>query len=412
MAGFSEIILYVLIFISIYVQVVFLLTFLQKRKQIKYRNGPIELKNYPGVTIIVPCWNEQNTIGRTIDSLLNLDYPKDKLNIFLVNDGSTDNTWQIMQNFTSNPQISVFNKENGGKHTAVNLGIEKSTTPFVGCLDADSFVDSQALKRLMSYFEEDPATMAMSPSIIVDRPKTLIQIAQRVEYDWAVFIKKVLGLLGANYVTPGPFSIYRKEVFERLGYFRKAHNTEDMEIAFRMQSNRFKIDQCNDAFVYTTAPSTVKKLYKQRLRWIYGFIMNCWDYRKVLFRRKFGAFSMFSVPAGIVSLVAAPYILSLFIYNTAMAAQKNIERISTTGFHFGWHFDPFFISTGGHVFLMVIMYGLLVLAISLGRKMATGKGGIDLFLIPFMLIFSVIAPFWIMKAIYNSVVARKGVSWR
>lgn len=410
----SSIILYSLAFLSTFVQVVFLLTFLEKRKEIKIRGGHIELKTYPEVTIIVPAWNEESTLRGTVESLFGLDYPEDKLNIFLIDDGSTDNTWQVMRSYEGQRGIKILQKENGGKHTAVNYGIANSTSRFIGCLDADSFVHPQALKRIMSYFERDPLTMAVSPSIIVDKPKGIMQIVQRVEYEWAVFNKKMLGFLGGIYVTPGPFSFYRREVFEKLGAYVKAHNTEDMEIAFRMQSNHMKIDQCNDAFVYTTAPNTVKKLYKQRLRWIYGFIMNCWDYRRMLFRKKYGTFSIFSVPAGVISMIAVPYILSLLIYNTAIAATKKFEELSMTGFDFnmGWNVDPFFFATGGHLFVMIIMYSLLIISISIGRKMATGKHGIDYYLIPFMLIFSVIAPFWILRAMYNSMVSQKAVSWR
>jgi cellulose synthase/poly-beta-1,6-N-acetylglucosamine synthase-like glycosyltransferase len=411
----SSIILYSLAFLSTYVQVVFLLTFLQKRKEIQIRNGHMELETYPEVTIIVPAWNEQHTLRGTVESLFALDYPADKLNIFLVDDGSTDGTWEVMKSYEGKRGIKVLQKENGGKHTAVNYGIANSTSRFIGCLDADSFVHPQALKRIMSYFERDPETMAVSPSIIVNKPKGIMQIVQRVEYEWAVFNKKMLGFLGGIYVTPGPFSFYRREVFEKIGNYVKAHNTEDMEIAFRMQSNRMKIDQCNDAFVYTTAPNSVRKLYKQRLRWIYGFIMNCWDYRSILFKRKYGTFSVFSVPAGVISMLAVPYILSLLVYNTAVAATKNIERLSMTGFDFsitGWNVDPFFFATGGHLFVMIMMYSLLIISISIGRKMATGKGGVDYYLVPFMLIFSVIAPFWILRAMYNSMISRKAVSWR
>lgn len=408
----SSIILYILAFISTYVQVVFLITFLEKRREIKKREGVTALSAFPAVTIMVPAWNEETTLRGTVESLLALDYPADKLNIFLVDDGSTDGTWKIMQGFMSHPQIKAIHKENGGKHTAVNLGLEQATTPFVGCLDSDSFVDSQALRRIMTYFEKDPATMAVCPSIIVNKPKGMMQIIQRVEYDWAVFRKKILGILNANYVTPGPFSIYKKEVFEKIGYFRAAHNTEDMEIAFRMQSNHMKIEQCEDAFVYTTVPDTVKKLYKQRLRWIYGFIMNAWDYRGIMFKKKYGAFSMFSVPAGVISIVAAPYLLSLFVFNTAVAASKNIERISTTGFDFGFGgFDAFYVSTSSNTFVLIFMYAILVIAMIIGRKMVTGRYGLDRYTIPFMIIFSAVAPFWIMKAIYNSI-TRRAVAWR
>src|SRR3989304_5876098 len=88
----------------------------------------------------------------------------------------------------------------------------------------------------------------------------------------AIYTKKMLGFMGGIHVTPGPFSIFRKKVFEDLGHYRQAHNTEDQEIALRMQSRGYKIDHCPDAYVYTISPNTIVKLYRQRLRWIYGFI--------------------------------------------------------------------------------------------------------------------------------------------
>ena len=141
----STVVTYIVTFLAIYVQVFFLVTFLENRRKLVYRTGSLELPEYPTVTVIVPCWNEEKTIHRTIESLLNLDYPKNKLEIFLIDDGSTDSTWQVMQEFVSYPQIKVFHKENGGKHTAMNMGIELSTSDLVTCLDADSFVDAHAL---------------------------------------------------------------------------------------------------------------------------------------------------------------------------------------------------------------------------------------------------------------------------
>jgi cellulose synthase/poly-beta-1,6-N-acetylglucosamine synthase-like glycosyltransferase len=280
----TDILFYILSFLSIYVQVFLLLTFIERRKDIKYRKESIELKRYPSVTVVVPCWNEEKTLYKTVQSLLALDYPKDKVSILLVDDGSTDNTWGVMQRFKKYNQIEILHKENGGKHSAMNLGIESATTEFIGCLDADSFVHPQALKRIMTYFD-NPEAMAVAPSIIVHEPKNLIQRIQKIEYNWGVFIKKMLGLNNAIHVTPGPFSFYRREIFAKIGGFRKAHNTEDMEIAYRMHSHHMKIEHANDAFVYTVAPNTVKKLYKQRLRWIYGFIKNTIDYRRLLFKK-------------------------------------------------------------------------------------------------------------------------------
>jgi cellulose synthase/poly-beta-1,6-N-acetylglucosamine synthase-like glycosyltransferase len=409
----QEIVFYGISFLSIYVQVFLLLTFIDRRKEIKYRTGKIELASYPSVTVIVPCWNEEKTIGGTIESLLALDYPADKVNIILVDDGSTDNTWSVMKEYIGHPQITAYTKENGGKHTAMNLGIEKTTTPFIGCLDADSFVDPQALKRIMTYFENNEV-MAVSPAIVVTKPKNIIQRIQKIEYDWSIYTKKMLGFNNAIHVAPGPFSIFRTDVFAKIGNFRKAHNTEDMEIAYRMQSHKMKIEHANDAFVYTVTPDTVKKLYKQRLRWIYGFIQNTIDYRRLLFKKEFGNFSFFTLPSGVVSIVSVVFIFSFAVYNIIEFIAEQIVKISTVGFSWSWPqhiFDPFYFNTQAAGLVAVALYSMVVTAMIIGSRMSEGKPRFTLSYLWFFLIYSVIAPVWLLKAVYNTIFAKK-TAWR
>lgn len=407
------IIFYVLVFLSLYVQVFFLVTFLENRKKIVTRKGEIKLREYPAVTIVVPCWNEEKTISKTVHSLLDMNYPKDKLNIFLVDDGSTDSTWEVIQTFKKHENIQVFHKENGGKHTALNLGLDNSTTDFFGCLDADSIADRESLVRIMSYFEKDPSTMAVAPSIIVHNAKTLIQNAQTAEYYMAVYVKKMLGFLGGIHVTPGPLTIFKRKVFDTLGPYRHAHNTEDMEIAYRMQKNHYKIEQCNDAYVYTNTPPTAVKLYKQRLRWIYGFINNTLDYKYLLFKRKYGNFSMFTVPAGVISIFAASYLFFRFLYEAVKFIYTKFIQVSAVGFDvsFNPNFDPFFINTHFFLFITIMLYSLVIFSMILGRKIASGKWKLSADMLYFFFIFSVIAPIWLMKAVYNTLLVKKP-AWR
>jgi cellulose synthase/poly-beta-1,6-N-acetylglucosamine synthase-like glycosyltransferase len=205
------IIFYSLSFLAVYTQVFLLVTFFENRKKIFIRSDKITLEVYPSVTIIVPCYNEEKTVSLTVESLLNLDYPKDKLNIIVVDDGSRDNTWNAVQMYKDNPQILLLKKDNGGKHTALNLGIYHAKTEFVGCLDADSSVHPEALKRIMTYFDNKD-TMAVAPSIVVRDPKNIIQYAQRAEYDMAHYNKKMLAFLEGIHVTPGPFLCIRKAI--------------------------------------------------------------------------------------------------------------------------------------------------------------------------------------------------------
>jgi cellulose synthase/poly-beta-1,6-N-acetylglucosamine synthase-like glycosyltransferase len=414
MTSIFDVMFYVLIFLSVYVQVFFFVTFLENRKKIVTRNEKIKLNFYPAVTIVVPCWNEENTIEKTVQSLFNLNYPKDKIKIFLINDGSTDNTRNVINKFAEYPNIKIFHKENGGKYTALNLGLENSETDFFGCLDADSFADSESLIRIMSYFEKDEKIMAVVPSVVLDNSVNFVQSAQRAEYYMGVYFKKMLSFLGAIDVTPGPLTIFRKKVFNDLGHYRQGHNTEDMEIAYRMQKNQYKIGHCNDAFVFTNTPKTIKKLYRQRLRWIFGFINNVIDYRSVLFKKKYGNFSIFVLPTRVAFVLATIYLFGNIFYNLGNFLYSKIIVFQMVGFHpsiKNFVFDPFFINLQSFTFLVIVAYVLVLFSMILGRRMVEGKWSFSVDMLYFFPVFALVAPFWLMKAIYNTILQRKP-SWR
>ena len=394
MSNIPTIINYAVAFVSVYIQVFLLLVFLEKRKELVLRREDevVDLPYYPTVTITVPCYNEEKTVIRTVESLLQLDYPKDKIKICIVDDGSKDGTWDVVQQYKDNPQVQLYRKENGGKHTAMNYAIEKSDAEFIGGLDADSFVHPQALRRILKTFFDDKEIMAVAPSILVYQPKNIIQKAQKVEYDMSVFTKKMLSFLNAIHVTPGPFSIFRREVFEHIGPYRKAHNTEDQEIALRMHKAGYKIDHCPDAFVFTTSPNTIPKLYRQRLRWIYGFIKNAIDYRQLVFNKKHGTVGTFTIPSAFASIVSVVIVCGLIVYNAAHFIYAKIIQYKTIGFHSsfkGFHFDWFFFNTGAIVFIMILLYVFVITALVMGRRMTEGRYRISLDILYFVIIYRV-----------------------
>jgi cellulose synthase/poly-beta-1,6-N-acetylglucosamine synthase-like glycosyltransferase len=397
-----------------YVQIFFFVTFLENRKKILIRNKEIKLSHYPKVTITVPCWNEEKTVYKTVRSLLNIHYPKDKIQIFLIDDGSTDNTFKVISKFSKYSNIKVFHKENGGKYTVLNFGLEHSDAEFFGCLDADSEADPEALVRIMSYFEKDGKIMAVAPSVIVHNYKNFIQSAQTAEYYMGVYFKKMFGFLGAIDVTPGPLTIFRKKVFDNLGGYRHAHGTEDMEIAYRMQKNNYKIEHCNDAFVYTNTPNTIRKLYRQRVRWIFGFINNTIDYKNSFFEKKQGNFSFFALPSRVISVVAIAFLSVRFLYSFGKFLYSKIVVYKIVGLdihlkHFV--FDPFFVNTQAIFFLFLMAYFFVFFSMLFGRRMAEGKWAFSKGMIFYFPVFSFIAPFWLFKAAFNTILKRKP-SWR
>jgi len=414
MAAIENIIFYIFLFFSTYIQVFFFVTYLENRKKIVRRDGKAELRTYPAVTITVPCWNEEKTIEKTVQSLLNLNYPKDKLHIFLIDDGSTDGTWEVIKKFEHESNIKIFHKENGGKHTALNFGVEHMTTDFFGCLDADSYAHPESLARIMSYFERDPEVMAVAPSVTVYNPKNIIQKAQEAEYFMGVYFKKMLGFLGAINVTPGPLTIFRKKVFDDLGPYRHAYNTEDMEIAYRMQANHYKIEHCNDAYVYTNTPATARKLYKQRLRWIYGFLNNTLDYKNVILRKKYGNFALFTLPTGIITVFSVSFFSAQIILNVFDYISRKVLQFKTVGWSLSPqapNFDIFFVNTQPIIVLSVIIYCFIIFSMLFGRRMSEGKWNFSARMLYFFPIFSVLAPLWLLKGVYNTIVTKQP-NWR
>lgn len=407
------ILFYTMSFLAVYVQVFLLITYFENRKEINIRIHDIALDKYPSVTIIIPCYNEEAVICLTVDSLLALEYPKDKLSIIAVDDGSKDKTWEVLQKYANNPQVSLYKKENGGKHTALNYGLTKTTSEFVGCLDSDSSVHPEALKRIITYFD-DLDTMAVAPSIIVRDPKSIIQYAQRAEYDMAHYTKKMLAFMEGIHVTPGPFSIFRKKVFDDLGPYRKAHHTEDQEIALRMHKFGYKINHCPDAYVYTGGPSSVPKLFRQRVRWIYGFLQNARDYKELIFRPRYGAVGMFTLPSGLISISGTIFLLVFSlsqIYNFILRKVTQVQAVGVDSL-FGSRvtIDPFFIDTKAFMFVSLLLYILVIVALLNGRRMVYGRKALSWDILLFIIVYTVIAPFWLLKALWNAITNHEA-SW-
>ncbi len=411
MGLFQAISIYFFLFVGIYLEVFILLTYFSYRRAIK-EDGmrSFERATYPSVTIVVPVWNEERTVLKTIYSLLDLKYPKDKLHISIVNDGSTDNTWNLIQQFSNHPQINLYTKENGGKHTAVNLAIEKSTDEFIGCLDADSTVDPYTLKKLICRFD-NPETMAVTPAMKILHPISIIQGVQSIEYMFGILVKKVMGILGAIHVTPGPFTIFRKSMFEKIGKFRKAHNTEDMEIAFRMQANFLKIDNVHNAWVYTTGPDTVYKLYRQRLRWTYGFIKNALDYKYLFFNKKYGNIGLLTLPTAAILIIGVVFSVFFLFYRIAHFWINKFIELKTIGFMLpDIQLDVFYISTKFNIFLTVFVFTLMFTLVYTSLRLTEEKLR-PWRVLSYFVLYPIISPFWILRSIYNTVFSRK-TSWR
>jgi len=398
---------YSCLFIGLYFEVFLLISFLQNKPAKKTSDLP---RYYPTVTILVPCWNKAKTLSATIHSLLELQYPKKKLAIAIIDDGSTDGTFEAAQEFANHPQVKIFTKKNeGSKYAALNFGLEHTTGELVGCLDADSFVAKDALLEVVKKFESDPDIMAVTPAMRVERPRNPLELMQAVEYLFGVFYRKMFDNLKAITVLPGPFSIYRREVFAKIGGFRHAHHTEDMEMAFRMHKNGLLIANAHTALVSTKVPSNLGGLVRQRIRWSRGFLENARDYSFMFFNPRYGNIGILALPFGVLAFGMGLFTAAYMLYTTVSSLIVRGFNLWTTGVPLQLptpSFEWFFMDTSMLTFLVFTVIGLVIYTTFLGSRIAETKLPLHSLLL-YTVGFGFIAPIWLARAVWDSVLARE-----
>ncbi|MFB6088794.1 MAG: glycosyltransferase family 2 protein [Candidatus Aenigmatarchaeota archaeon] len=326
----SDLINYAVWYVMIFFSMVWLLTFLKNRDNFSGNPGPPQ--SLPSVSAIVPAYNEEDVIEGTISSLLNLDYPKDKLEVIVVDDGSEDRTLEKARKFE--PEIKVIEKdENRGKAHSLNVGTEIATGDFVVCLDADSFVESDTLKKMIGYFENDNVGIVTPALKVKNNEESFLSKIQHAEYLLNIFMRKIMTFLDTLPVAPGPFSIYRKEALENLGGFDEENITEDMEIALKFHDAGYKIENSSDGLVYTICPEKVKELYRQRLRWYRGVIYNTFKYKHMLFNPNYGNLGIFYLPLNLISVIMIMFLFGLIGYNVLNNFLSTFWNLQMVGFN-------------------------------------------------------------------------------
>ncbi len=409
----ANIVIYIALFLSLYFEVFLLITFFEPRSapsaKCDLALGALS-KQMPSVAVIVPCWNEESTISNTLKSLLALDYPTNKLEIIVVDDGSTDSTFEVISEFTDAENLKIFKKENGGKHSAMNYALERTEAEIVGCLDADSFVEPDALRKLVQHFA-DPTVASVTPSIKVHNASGLIQVIQKAEYGISIFLRKVFVSLDALFITPGPFSFFRRSAIDHVGQWRNAHMTEDLEMGLRLQQAHLRIENEPGAIVYTTAPDTLAKLYKQRVRWTYGFLRNAYEYRHMFFNKEYGNLGLLVLPMAAISILVALYITAYALLHLITLIIEQIIRLSVVGFSLNMPgFEFFYINTAVLTLVAITVAVGTFAAMALGKNLARDKAFTPDAL-AYLALYGFMAPLWLTSATIK-VMSGIGINWR
>jgi len=248
----------------------------------------------PFVSIIIPMYNEGREVHRCIDSLLALDYPKDKYEIIVVDDCSTDNSYEVVKQYESKG-IKLYKTPKNTGHAAgsKNYGVPFCKGDVIAFLDSDSFVAPDVLNIMLPYFEEGVGVV--TPACRVWEPHTIMEKLQFIEFEVILFLRRIFMALEAVYVTPGPFSMFTREAFESVGGFDEKSFTEDHEIALSIQAKGYMIRSTVDASVHVIQPDTIKGWLAQRVRWLRGGLYNRIKHIYLLNGLKYGDFGILAI---------------------------------------------------------------------------------------------------------------------
>jgi cellulose synthase/poly-beta-1,6-N-acetylglucosamine synthase-like glycosyltransferase len=354
-------IIFIAYFISLYIVVFWILIFWEKGAKDKVR----ELKKFPFVSVCIPAYNEEKNIIETITSVLNLDYPKDKLEIIVVNDGSKDKTKEVVEKFIKKSKhkiIILLNQINQGKAVAMNNALARAKGEYFVSLDADSIVHKNTLRIILPHFTKNVG--AVLPTIKVQSKDTFMRKIQYCEYFINFFYKRVIGNLDCIHVTPGPFSIYKTEIVRKLGGYDPNNLVEDMELALKIQKQHYRIKQLlvREAVVETKAPSNIFSFSKQRNRWYKGAVLNIFKYKEISFNKKYGDFGLFFFPMIIISTIAG---LSLFVLLMLTMLIKSIIPLIFKVFLIDLDFAPLIVKNVTEFSILSVNYQVFFMGVML-----------------------------------------------
>jgi cellulose synthase/poly-beta-1,6-N-acetylglucosamine synthase-like glycosyltransferase len=299
---------YLLIYMTLFISVFWFTVFFDNRKEIK--KDPAKPKNIPSLTMIIPAYNEEKGLEKTIDSVLGQNYPRNKLKIIIVDDASTDGTLKIAEEYAKkHKNIRVLrHTENRRKAAALNTALKHVETELVGFLDGDTILEKNSLLNSIAYFSKKE-TGSVIATIKPLSTKTFSQKLQRIEYTFSALVRKLLTFMGALYITPA-FALYRTNIVKQLNGWDENNFTEDLEMGLKLQSNGYKIEVSMNAVVKTNTPASFSKFWSQRIRWARGFVYNSKKYTNMFFGRKLNHLGWFILPSQyIIILLSIPVFL-------------------------------------------------------------------------------------------------------
>jgi biofilm PGA synthesis N-glycosyltransferase PgaC len=276
---------------------------------------PPPLKGMPLVSIIVPCYNEQDNANETIRAALAQRYPN--IEVIAINDGSLDNTAAVLDALAQGePRLRILHlAHNQGKAIGLQMGAVAASSEYLVCIDGDALLDRDAVSYLVAPLIDNPRVGAVTGNPRIRTRSTLVGRIQVGEFSSIIgLIKRTQRVYGQVFTVSGVVAAFRRRALDDVGYWSPDMITEDIDISWKLQKRHWSIFFEPRALCWILMPETVRGLWKQRLRWAQGgaevFLKNLHGMWKWRHRRMWILMLEFCLSTGWAFMFA----LSIFLY--------------------------------------------------------------------------------------------------
>ena len=225
----------------------------------------------PPVSVLIPCFNEADTLKETLGAALALRWSD--WEVIAINDGSSDDTGAQLEAWaTTHPRLRVVHlASNQGKALALRAGALLARHELLVCIDGDALLDPHAVGWLVRHFKHDPRLAAVTGNPRIRNRTTLLGRLQVGEFSMIVgLIKRAQSLLGGLFCVSGVIGCFRRSALHHVGYWNPTRLTEDIDITWRLQRQGWRVRYEPHALVWILMPETLGGLWRQRLRWAEG----------------------------------------------------------------------------------------------------------------------------------------------
>jgi cellulose synthase/poly-beta-1,6-N-acetylglucosamine synthase-like glycosyltransferase len=257
------------------------------------------------VAVLIPAYNEEKVIERTVRAALNSDYPR--LRVFVIDDGSKDSTLEVArQAFGDDPRVVILTKPNAGKAAALNFALEHVTEEIFIGIDADTVIAPSAIRMLVPHFL-DSRIGALAGNAKVGNRVNLWTRWQALEYVTSQnFERRALDLLGAVSVVPGAIGAWRTSAVREAGAFHHDTVAEDADLTMALLQNGYRVEYEDRALAFTEAPMNASGLMRQRFRWSFGILQAVFKHKSAFGEK--GVLGWIALPNIIIFQILLPLV--------------------------------------------------------------------------------------------------------